>query len=501
MSDNSTSITEKQNTQDNTTNNNLTYSSKKCKVFFIMSVVCGILLLLLAIPTALGFIPLGIILAVIGIAFLFAAFQFKKINPIISVTEKIDNFSEYFDAKSEVLNAKKEHEDYVKKAQAETKQLEKSISKMTKNSNDLSAEIEKKKSEIVVLDNQILLQEFGLYTPVYNFTKSEEYKKKLEVIRAQQKEMISNDMAATYSKTWTVNQSEAKGRKMVKDNVKQILRSFNNECETLIDKAKFNNIESIRKRIKQSYETLNKLNSMMEIKISYKYLDLKLQELNLAYEYSLKKQEEKEAEKERRAQMRESAKLERELAEERKKVEKEQKHYEQALHAIEAQIKTSTDEKYTAELEAKKDEIMKRLDEIEDALENIDYRESNQKAGYVYVISNIGAFGRDVYKIGMTRRLDPMDRVDELGDASVPFNFDVHAMIFSDDAPALEAALHRAFDDRKVNMINKRREFFSVTLEEIEEVVKANFDKTVDFVKEPPAEQYRESLIIKNKQK
>ena len=119
------------------------------------------------------------------------------------------------------------------------------------------------------------------------------------------------------------------------------------------------------------------------------------------------------------------------------------------------------------------------------------------KAGYVYIISNIGAFGENIYKIGMTRRLDPQERIDELGDASVPFNFDVHAMIFSDDAPALEAALHKAFENRKLNMVNKRREFFSVTLDEIKDVVRKNFDKTVEFVDIPDAEQYRVSQKMK----
>lgn len=107
----------------------------------------------------------------------------------------------------------------------------------------------------------------------------------------------------------------------------------------------------------------------------------------------------------------------------------------------------------------KKEEIENQLSNLQQALDDVDYREANQKAGYVYVISNIGAFGENVYKIGMTRRLDPMERVDELGDASVPFNFDVHAMIFSEDAPKLEAALHKAFEDRKLNMVNTRREF------------------------------------------
>ena len=146
----------------------------------------------------------------------------------------------------------------------------------------------------------------------------------------------------------------------------------------------------------------------------------------------------------------------------------------------------------------KKEQLENHLSDIDKALFDIDYRQANMRAGYVYIISNIGAFGKDIYKIGMTRRLDPQDRVDELGDASVPFNFDVHAMIFSDDAPALEAALHRAFEDRKLNMVNQRREFFNVTLDEIKEVIKKNFDKTVEFVDVPDAEQYRISQKMRS---
>lgn len=146
---------------------------------------------------------------------------------------------------------------------------------------------------------------------------------------------------------------------------------------------------------------------------------------------------------------------------------------------------------------SKRTEILKELDEINKSIENIDYREANAKAGYVYIISNIGSFGENIFKIGMTRRLDPMERIDELGDASVPFNFDVHAMIFSDNAPALESALHRAFENRKVNMVNTRREFFNVTLEEIETEVRKHFDKTVEFIKLAPAKQYRESIKIR----
>lgn len=118
------------------------------------------------------------------------------------------------------------------------------------------------------------------------------------------------------------------------------------------------------------------------------------------------------------------------------------------------------------------------------------------KRGYVYVISNLGSFGENIYKIGLTRRLDPMDRVRELGDASVPFPFDVHAMIFSEDAPKLEATLHQRFSDKRVNMINNRKEFFNVSLKEIADVV-AEYNATIEFTLLAEASDYRQTLAIK----
>lgn len=360
----------------------------------------------------------------------------------------------------------------------------------------LDNQIEQKKRFIIFLDDELLYQDFGLYTPVYNLMNSELYKDKLAVVRERQKSMIKNNTAANFPNNFTYNNSLAQGKKLVADNVKQILRAFNNECEAIIDKVKFNNVESIRKRIIKSCEDLNKLNSKMQISITPSYLDLKLQEMNLCYEYAVKKQEEKEEQKRIREEQREAQKLQREIEEARRTSEKERIHYRNALHRIEVQMQSANGVERTI-LEERRQEMQQQLDNIEEEIKKIDYREANQRAGYVYVISNIGSFGENIYKIGMTRRLEPMDRVDELGDASVPFAFDVHAMIFSDDAPALESALHRAFDDRKVNMINTRREFFHVTLEEIEKVVRKNFDKTVEFTKIPNAEQYRESQMMR----
>lgn len=388
------------------------------------------------------------------------------------------------------LNTEKQH------LEKELSDVRKDYDKLNRSVDSLDAAIREKQKYLVILDDEMLYQEFGLYTPVYNLMNSEAYKDRLQVVRQNQKLMIKNNTASSFPTNFTYNNSLAQGKKLVADNVKQILRAFNNECEAIIDKVKFNNVESIRKRIIKSCEDLNKLNAKMQISITPSYLDLKLQEMNLCYEYAMKKQEEKEEAKRIREEQKEAQKLQREIEEARKTSEKEHSHYKNALRRIETQMQ-HTGGTELAILEERRAEIQQQISSIEEELRQIDYREANQRAGYVYIISNIGSFGKDIYKIGMTRRLDPTDRVDELGDASVPFRFDIHAMIFSDDAPALEAALHRAFDSKKVNMINTRREFFHVTLEEIEEVVRQNFDRTVEFVKTPSAEQYRESQMIR----
>ena len=382
---------------------------------------------------------------------------------------------------------------------ADLHQQENSISEsITQKSNELdrlNEEINQAKSQLVVMNDAILFQDFALYEPRYDFCNSEEYKEKLQNIRDQQKQLIKNGYAVSGDKTWTVNGSQSQGNKMVADMQKLLLRAFNSECDEVISKVKYNNIEASEKKIRTSCDAISKLGKMMHIVITAPYFDLKIQELYLAFEYQQKKQEEKEALKEARAEMREAAKLQKEIEEQRKKIEKEQTHYQAAHQNVLKQLEESPD---NIDLLDKKAEIEKNLTEIEKAIKDVDYREANQRAGYVYVISNIGAFGENVYKIGMTRRLDPQDRIDELGDASVPFNFDVHAMIFSDDAPALESALHRAFESKKVNMINYRREFFNVTLDEIKEVVYKNYDKTVEFIDYPDAQQYRESQKIRS---
>lgn len=378
----------------------------------------------------------------------------------------------------------------------ELSRVEENLHSRQEELNDTMEELRKTKGQLIETNEEVLMQSFGLYTPHYTFMNADEYKARLLEIRAEQKDMVKNKTAVSGNTNWTVNNSESKGRKMVSDMQKLLLRAFNSECDDVVEHVKYNNIEASEKRITSSRDAISKLGSIMDVSIQPKYYRLKIEELHLAFEYAQKKQQEKEEQKEARARMREEAKLAKEIEEERKKLEKEQQHYQNALQRINAQLEAAS-EADRAAIEEKKAELVAQLNKIDKEFADVDYREANQRAGYVYVISNIGAFGENVYKIGMTRRLDPQDRVDELGDASVPFNFDVHAMIFSNDAPKLEAALHNAFADRKLNFVNQRREFFNVTLDEIKQVVRENYDKSVEFVELAPAEQYRESLKLK----
>lgn len=354
--------------------------------------------------------------------------------------------------------------------------------------------------DIIELDDKVLFQDFGVYQPQYNFATLDEYKDKLDEIREQQKDMIKNQTAAVCNTAWKVQGSEKAGKKMIAENIKQILRNFNIECDLCINKVKFSNYDNSKERILKAFELQNKLNETNDIHIADNYYRLKIKELDLAFEYQKKKQEEKEELRRKREEMREAEKVAREIEEKRKELEKEQEHYKNYLKKINEQIEVEKSEERKKYLLAKKEELDNNINDVKLALEDLDYREANHRAGYVYIISNIGAFGENIYKIGMTRRLEPEERISELSGASVPFRFDVHAMIFSDDAPKLEAALHNHFADKKVNLVNGRKEFFNVTLEEIKQVVKENHDKSVDFVNVPDAEQYRESLMIrKNK--
>lgn len=351
------------------------------------------------------------------------------------------------------------------------------------------------RKQVLVAEDTIELEEFALYNPKYQFMNSLEYKARLELLREDQK-ATARGLSASVD-AWDapgVSLTKAEWKQLRKDVLKLALRSFNSESEYCIDNVKFNNVERMEERIRRSFEACNKLLRRTDAFWTDIVLERKLEELHLSHEYQVKRQEEKEAARQAREDQREQEKLEREIREARAKIEKERRHFTGALQKLQVRMLASTDEKERGEIQVRIEELSSQNSKLDEEERLLDYREQNARAGYVYVISNIGAFGEGVYKIGMTRRLEPMDRVDELGDASVPFRFDVHALVFSDDAPRLEARLHAHFASGRINKVNGRKEFFRADLSEIEAVIRANYDAVVEVVHSAPAEQYRESI-------
>lgn len=224
-------------------------------------------------------------------------------------------------------------------------------------------------------------------------------------------------------------------------------------------------------------------------------IDFYFQEaVRIEYEYYVQKERAKEEQRAIREQMRQEAEERRELERQKKQIEKEESKFYDQISQLTDQLNQSEDEEKTRLLQQRIEELQQQLAAVAEQKEKI-VNLQNGKAGNVYIISNIGSFGDDVFKIGMTRRLDPQDRVNELGSASVPFPFDVHSMIFSDDAVSLETKLHHILNDHRVNKVNLRKEFFRVSLDELESLV-AEIAPTAEFKRTILAEQYRQSLSI-----
>ena len=351
------------------------------------------------------------------------------------------------------------------------------------------------KIELSELEKNSFLLITGSYTGnEYNFENSVVYASELKKIKEEEKELIKNN-EAIYSGGCCLELST--NEKFIKNFSKLILRAFNGECDGIFSKIKSSgDLEKYQNDIKKSYSIIEKLCEVINCKIATEYLDFKLREAELIYKYLVKKQAELDEQREIREQMREEEKARKEYEKTIKEAELEEIRYQKALEQVQKVMATKSEEeklKYSERIA----ELERELEEAKALKERALSQAQLTKSGHVYVISNIGSFGENVYKIGMTRRLDPLDRVKELGDASVPFPFDVHAMIYSNDAPALENKLHKVFDDKRLNLINMRKEFFNVTLEEIEEEVKKCFG---DFklTKIAEAEQFRKSLKLKN---
>lgn len=277
---------------------------------------------------------------------------------------------------------------------------------------------------------------------------------------------------------------------------KQIIRLFNAETSQLINKENSKNIESMQNKIFKSYEGINKIFETDNVRIPETLLDIKLEMLDLMHKYQVKIEDEKIIRREERARLKEIEQAEKEMEKKLKELDKDIRHHNNEIKKLTMYL-NNTDLQVEKELYIEKiRELDQSLKNLNSERENVEDRKDNAQSGFVYIISNIGSFGENVYKIGVTRRLEPMDRINELSSASVPFEFDVHALIFSENAFELKNKLHEYFKKYKVNKVNGRKEFFKVNINEIKDKVLSEHNSTVQFIDEPKAIQYRETLRL-----
>lgn len=339
------------------------------------------------------------------------------------------------------------------------------------------------KADLVQTDEIAQLQEAGIYQYAHPLADAVGYKDLLDQIKANTKALIKAGRAVDASTTWQVNGSAAQGRKMVADFSKLLLRAYNAEADNCVRTVKPASRKSSMDRLAKAEATIARLGRTMNIHITSDYHRLRLYEIELTADYLAKVEEERERTRAERERMRDEAAAAREIEREKARLAKEQAHYSNAL----AKALSGGDAQAAEDLKVKLAEIGGEIDKIVS-------REANIRTGWVYVISNIGAFGENMVKIGLTRRLEPMDRVRELGDASVPFRFDVHALIFSEDAVTLETRLHQALADRKVNTVNNAREFFYATPAHVKALLgDLAGQHLLEYKDEPEAAEWRAS--------
>lgn len=430
--------------------------------------------------------------------------KYAKVIDLDAECEKIR--SELVLEKSEIEARSKQE---LEKLEAQKAQLSKDQLNIEDQIKNLRMDYKNKKNtydalskQIAIFSEDVELIELGFYEPKFDFDVSERFKEAIKSCKERQKSLLrehSSSGAIYCYRDWTVDGSRTEGKKMTNKGIRLTARAFNNECEAAIANCTWKNVVKMEERIRKAFSAINQLNESNAISITERYLDEKLKELQLTYEYHEKRQREKEEQAEIKAQMREEAKIEAEIKKAEADAIKEEKRYQKALETARQELTEASDEAKAA-LESQIAELQASLEEAERKHQRAQSMAEQTKQGHVYIISNIGSFGEEVYKIGMTRRLEPMDRVKELGDASVPFTFDVHAMIHTTDAPTLEKNLHDKFDSRRLNMVNRRKEFFNVSLDEIKQAVQGFTDHDVEFIETAVAQDYYETKAMKKQQ-
>jgi len=328
--------------------------------------------------------------------------------------------------------------------------------------------------------------------PTYLYETSARFSEEIKRIRELQKELIKDKTAILCDVLVSFDGNSSVGKKILAGQVKLLLTAFNIEVDFLIGKVNPSNFPKILERIEKLANTLEKSAISLHCGFNIEYIELKMEECRLQYQYSLKRKEEQEEQKLIKEQIREEQRAIKEFEKAVAEAEKEEKLYRNLLDKARKQLDSANEEQRLI--------TQQKIDQLEWQLAEAEAKETRAKSmaeqtrkGYVYVISNIGSFGESIYKIGLTRRLEPMDRVKELGDASVPFSFDVHAMVYTDDAPALERALHKKFTHKRVNGVNLRKEFFKTDLESIKDAVNQIAGVEAEFTMTALAEEYYQS--------
>jgi hypothetical protein len=347
---------------------------------------------------------------------------------------------------------------------------------------NLNKEISEIKESLIETQEIAMLQEVGVYQYSSILETSEGYSEKIAEIQAKIKERnITNGGAITAAQGWTVNGSTSEGAKMIKEFSKLMLRAYNGEVDDALRTLKPYKVDAAVDRVNKVEISIEKLGKTMSIAIDDNYHNLRISEIKLTADYLAMKEDEKERQKEEKLRLKEEEKAQKEFEKEREKLNKELSHHQAVL--------AKADETGNAQAA---EEAKAKIAEVQNGISGVEERAANIRTGYVYVISNIGSFGEEVLKIGLTRRLNPEERIQELSDASVPFKFDTHAIIFSADAVSLEKQLHQELDVHRVNKVNGRKEFFRATPASVRELlIRLSTEGLLSYKEEAEAPEWR----------
>lgn len=365
----------------------------------------------------------------------------------------------------------------------------------------LKTSIELLSKKLSELKEEEFVESYGFYQPKYDFIASGSYESLLKKNREKQKEMVKRKTAAVCHSEWSVGNSKKEGERMVKNFLKLVLTIFNNECDASISRLKYSsNVESAEAKIRKLFERLNRNSRVIHCEITDNYLELKIKQLHLQYQIETEKYENSEREKAIKAEAKERKKID-ELMKKAEEAEEQEKRFQQELEnkLKEKELGYGVER---GKLEIQIQQLKQKIEEAKNVKEKANEEAALTKAGHIYVVSNLGSLGRNMYRIWMTKSGDP-DKTIDIMSRAVPFPFDVHLKFISEEATDTMSRLRTAFSDRNVNKVNEQRGFFNVSLDEIIQVVTGIKEdtgaiKSIHVDRAPSAYEYRRTQAIEN---